>query len=280
VSFEPRTPREDVNVSPTHPLVEASWLVAAALLAGVILAFVAFGATELVSRWLPPDLEVRLFADTFEALAGPAEIEENPRVAASRDLVARLAAHWPENPYRFRVFAVDAPEPNAFALPGGGIAITRGLLDQVQSENELAFVLAHEIGHFAARDHLRALGRGLILGLQAVGGFGASDAVPTLASDLASRGFARDQEADADAFALDLVAAEYGHAGGADGFFGRLPDAKARFGDRASLWFQTHPLTEARIRALHERARERGIPLAGTLRPLPAAAAEPPEAPQ
>ena len=271
MSFEPRAPRDDVNVSPTHPLVEAGWLVAAALLAGVLLAFLAFGATEIVSRWLPADVETRIFAPAFDAVAGAAAPEETPRVAAARDLLARLAAHWPENPYRFRVIAVDAPEPNAFALPGGGIALTTGLLDQVESENELAFVLAHEIGHFSARDHLRGLGRGLILGLllQGIGGFGASDAVPSLASDLASRSFARDQERSADAFALDLVAAEYGHAGGADRFFGRLPDAEAQLGDRAAVWFRTHPLTEARIQALRDRAAARGLALEGEVRPFP-----------
>jgi beta-barrel assembly-enhancing protease len=277
VTFEPRTPREDVNVSPTHPLVEAGWLIGAALLAGVLLAALAFGVAEVVCRWLPPDLEVRIFADAFDVVADGAAAEETPRSRAARDLTERLAAHWSANPYRFRVFVVDAPEPNAFALPGGGIGLTRGLLDHVENENELAFVIGHEIGHFAARDHIRALGRGLVLSLllQSVGLFGASDAVPGLASDLASRGFARDQEREADAFALDLVAKEYGHAGGADGFFGRLPDAKARFGDRAAVWFHTHPLTEARIRALHERAAERSVPLAGELRALPPA--PPPE---
>jgi predicted Zn-dependent protease len=271
VSFDPRIPREDVNVSPTHPLVEASWLIGAALLAGVILAFLAFGATELVTRWIPPDLEVRVFAPAFDALAEDGAATETARVGAARDVLDRLAARWPENPYTFRVFAVDAPEPNAFALPGGAIALTTGLLEQVDSENELAFVLAHELGHFAARDHLRGLGRGLTLGLllQAIGGFGASDAVPSLASDLASRGFARDQERDADAFALDLVVAEYGHAGGADRFFARLPDAEAELGDRAAVWFRTHPLTEGRIRALRARAAEHGVALEGEPRPLP-----------
>jgi beta-barrel assembly-enhancing protease len=272
VTFEPRTPREDVNVSPTHPLVEAGWLIGAALLAGVLLAALAFGVTEVVTRWLPADLEARVFAgafETFEETAGAAN--ESPRAAAARDVLTRLAARWPESPYAFRLYEVDAAEPNALALPGGAIVVTSALLESAESENELAFVLAHEIGHFAARDHIRGLGRGLILGLllQAFGGFGASDAVPALASDLANRGFARDQESAADEFALDLVAAEYGHAGGADAFFARLPDAQARFGDHAAVWLNTHPLTERRIAALRGNAERKGIALAGELRALP-----------
>lgn len=73
------------------------------------------------------------------------------------------------------------------------------------------------------------MGRGLILSLvmRSVVGTGAGDAVPALSAELASRGFARDQERDADAFALGLVSAEYGHVQGADRFFARLPDAEA-----------------------------------------------------
>lgn len=261
MSFDPRLPRDDVNVSKTHPLGEASWLLLGAAVAGLLLAALAFATTELVSRWLPPDLEVRVFGGVFDALAGdePAS-EEDPRAGAARALLGRLAARWPENPYTFELGVLEDDSMNAFALPGGTIVVTRGLLDAAESENELAFVLGHEIGHFAARDHLRALGRGLILSLvlRSVVGTGAGDAVPALSAELASRGFARDQERDADAFGLGLVAAEYGHVAGADHFFTRLPDAEAGPGSRAAAWFATHPVTESRIAALHTLARARG----------------------
>jgi predicted Zn-dependent protease len=182
----------------------------------------------------------------------------------------RLAARWPENPYELRLAVFDDAATNAFALPGGTIVVTRGLLDAAESENELAFVLGHEIGHFAARDHLRAIGRGLILSqvMRSLIGSGAGDAVPALSAELASRGFARDQERDADAFALGLVAAEYGHVHGADHFFGRLPDAEADLGDRAVAWLATHPVSEARIEALRELARRRGYATSGPLAKL------------
>jgi Zn-dependent protease with chaperone function len=271
VSFDPRLPRDDVNVSPTHPLAEASWLLLAAAVAGLTLAVLAFAATEVVARWLPPGLEARLFGDLFDAFAEEAGVDEPPRTAQARDVLLRLAARWPENPYSFRLVALDDGELNAFALPGGTIAVTRGLLESAESENELAFVLGHELGHFAARDHLRALGRGLILGfvMRAVVGAGAGEAaVPALASELASRGFARDQERDADAFALRLLAAEYGHVAGADAFFRRLPDSGGGLARRAAAWLATHPVSESRIAALHAlAARERFSPT-GPLRNL------------
>jgi Zn-dependent protease with chaperone function len=265
VSFEPRLPRDDVNVSRTHPLVEAGWLILGAAVAGLLLALLAFAATELVSRWLPADLEARWFGGLFESFVGDETSEEPARAEAARALLARLAAHWPENPYTFQLGVLDDSALNAFALPGGTIVVTRGLLEAAESENELAFVLGHELGHFAARDHLRAIGRGLILSLvmRSMVGAGAGDAVPALSAELASRGFARDQERDADAFALGLVAAEYGHVAGADDFFGRLPDADAGLGARAAAWFATHPVSESRIAALHDLARRRGYPTDG-----------------
>ena len=88
---------------------------------------------------------------------------EDPRTDRVQVLTERLAMHWADNPYAFRVSVLDQSEPNAFAIPGGQIVITRGLLESVSSESELAFVLGHEIGHFKQRDHLRGLGRGIAL---------------------------------------------------------------------------------------------------------------------
>jgi Zn-dependent protease with chaperone function len=277
VSFEPRLPRDDVNVSKTHPLAEAGWLLGAAALAGLLLALLAFALTETVSRWLPAGVEARVFGEIVEEWSAEPPAEEPARAAAARALLARLATRWPDNPYAFRLIVADEDALNAFALPGGAIVVTQGLLDAVESENELAFVLGHEIGHFAARDHLRAIGRGVILSLmlRSVTGTGAGDAVPALSAELASRGFARDQERDADAFALGLVAAEYGHAGGADHFFRRLPDAEAGFGARTAAWFATHPVSESRIAALRDRARSRRLPLDAPLAPLPPPGAPP-----
>jgi Zn-dependent protease with chaperone function len=132
VTFDPRLPRDDVNVSKTHPLAEAGWLLAAALAAGLLLALLAFAATEVVARWLPPQAEARLFGNLFDAMAVEggqrAQDEKADRASA---LLARLAAHWPENPYTFRLVVAPDESLNAFALPGGTIAVTRGLLDAV-----------------------------------------------------------------------------------------------------------------------------------------------------
>lgn len=67
----------------------------------------------------------------------------------------RLAKQSPRKSIEYRFYVVDMVEPNAFALPGGHIYVSRGLLTLVNSESELATILGHEIGHVAARHSVR-----------------------------------------------------------------------------------------------------------------------------
>lgn len=264
MNFEPRLPRDDVNVSRTHPLREAAQLAAGAALVTGAFVLVAFLAVEICIRFLPASWEQKVFGSWTEAIG-----EADARTDSSQAIVDRLASHWTDNPYTLRVAVVSDESPNAFAAPGGAIILTSGLLEAAESENELAFVLGHEIGHFRGRDHLRALGRGLIVqvALQAVL-VGSAGGIPSLVSDLAERRFGRDQERAADAFGLELVHAEYGHVAGADDFFERLPDADADFVDEVGAWFATHPVTEGRLEDLAELTRERGWRTDATLQPL------------
>ena len=80
-----------------------------------------------------------------------------------RTVGMRLAAATGQPPGRWRFTVLDTPEPNAFALPGRRILVTRGMLALVGDEAELAAVLGHEIGHSLAGDgrlRRRARGRG------------------------------------------------------------------------------------------------------------------------
>jgi len=264
VKFEPRLPRDDVNVSRTHPLREAAQLVAGATLLTGAVVVAAFLTVELGVRFLPASWEQRVFSGWLDELG-----EADARTASVQDLVDRLAAHWGENPYDLRVAILEDEAPNAFAAPGGSILVTSGLLDAAESENELAFVLSHEVGHFRGRDHLRALGRGLVLQVAVQAAIASSAAnLPALVTDLASRSFGRDQEQSADAFGLGLVQAEYGHVSGAEDFFERLPDARADLGDDLGAWFATHPVTEGRIEELSNLTRRNGWQDEAELRPL------------
>ncbi|NIR28132.1 MAG: M48 family metalloprotease [Gammaproteobacteria bacterium] len=116
------------------------------------------------------------------------------------DRLARQS-HRPDLVYRFNV--LDSPDVNAFALPGGYIYVTRGLLAYLNSEAQLAAVLGHEIGHVTARHAVRQHSAATVTGiLGAVIGAqtrsrAAQDVLNVLGTALL-RGYGRDMELEAD----------------------------------------------------------------------------------
>ncbi|HBH27454.1 MAG TPA: peptidase M48, partial [Desulfofustis sp.] len=180
-------------------------------------------------------------------------------------LLAQVPRDSPLHDYEINVYLMENEEINAVALPGGNIVVFTGLVAQVESENELAMVLAHEMGHFSHRDHLRGLGRGLGLAVIVSLLFGPDSS----ASDLVSGSllsfqahYSQDQEADADRYGLDLLVRSYGHAGGSIDFFERLA---AQHPDRLPYLFASHPHPDARIAALKERIDSYGYPSQETI---------------
>jgi predicted Zn-dependent protease len=273
VEFRPRLPRDGINVSHNHPLREALLLAVAVLGIAIGLTLLGAFAVDLMVPQVPPTTEVRLFGPFVERLAGSTDLGQADLQASLASLVGRLSAHWDDSPYAFRIWIWTDPTPNAFALPGGVIAVTSGLLEDVASENELAFILAHEVGHFYHRHHLRNLGRGFvlswILGVMGADGNALSGSgLGGLASALTMRGFNRDQEREADRFGLELVFWEYGHVAGSWDFFAKLPEPSSELERSVSSYTSTHPVSTARIQALKVLARERSWPLAGEIRPF------------
>lgn len=122
------------------------------------------------------------------------------------------SSHRPGLVYRFTL--LDSPEVNAFALPGGYVYITRGLLAYLNSEAELAAVLGHEIGHVTARHGVRqysaAMATSLGVGLGSIfvpelRSQGAQDLMNVLGSALL-RGYGRDHELEADRLGAEYLA--------------------------------------------------------------------------
>lgn len=268
MKYVPRRPRDGINVSDTHPLVEAGTLVAGLTAIMVAIVLVLVFLIEIALYFVPADKEVELFRNWLpEDIATVAPDDE--RLDGTQRLVDRLVRHWADAPYEFRIEIDDSPVANAMAFPGGLIIVTEGLLAQVESENELAFVLGHELGHYRNRDHLRALGRGIVLSLfftvvtgNDVSGLGLK------ISDLALRGFNRKQESKADEFGLAIVYAQYGHVNEAWRLFERWHNGGEALIDLVT-YVSTHPQPGDRVDDLMQLAEIRGWPTAGSITALP-----------
>lgn len=261
--FVPKKVDDSVNVSSEHPLVEASTLVVGLALIFVVIAAALILMVDLVLMFVSPEREAQLFSDWMPD-GFVAVNEDDERIVELQALVTRLARHWDDAPYEFRAEIMDDEDLNALALPGGRIVVTSGLLEEVESENELAFVLGHEMGHFRNRDHIRALGRGVVLSIFFVaisGNEGGANLGMTI-SDLTLRSFSRGQESDADEFGLEIVYKEYGHVAEAWRFFERIDEQGGRllgFG----TYLSTHPSPDDRVETLIEIAEGKGWPVTG-----------------
>jgi Zn-dependent protease with chaperone function len=267
MKFVARQPKEGINVSDTHPLVEASTLVVGLSAIFIIIALVLIFMIEAALFFVSAEDEAALFDGWLpEDLVTVAPNDE--RLLETQNLVDRLARHWPDSPYQFRVEIDDSEAANAMALPGGLIIVTRGLLDQVESENELAFVLGHELGHFKNRDHLRALGRGVVLSVffaAATGGDVTSIGIKV--ADLTVRGFGRKQETRADEFGMLVVNEEYGHVNETWCLFERWDIEDNTFTNLVT-YLSTHPETGHRIVNMKRYAEQMGWQMDGQITPL------------
>lgn len=182
-----------------------------------------------------------------------------PGSTVLQGLVGRIAWHA-DYPGPISVRVVNTEVINAFALPGGRVWVTKGLIDAVGTPDELAAVLAHEIAHIENRDMLagvyRAVGFGLLLDAVISGGSGAGQQLVLLGANLTDMHYSRGVEELADRRAMELLAAAGIDSRGMPAFFERLQDLE----DAAGLpgWAEfvaSHPDTGARAEITRALAR-------------------------
>jgi predicted Zn-dependent protease len=191
-----------------------------------------------------------------------------------REIGRRLAlqAAPPEASYEFHV--ADDSEPNAFALPGGFVYVTRGILALVNSEDELAGVIGHEMGHVVARHSVRQLEASTpfallfgvpsaIVGVVSPALGGILGGVGQLARGVALAPYSREQEREADRIGIDLAARAGWDPAGLPSMLRTLEREQALAGSDPSRisFFANHPATPERVKDTTAAARTltRGI---------------------
>jgi Zn-dependent protease with chaperone function len=268
MKYQASLPRHNDNISHEHPLKDFL-LILLALSVAVLAGIWALGLlVDRVVDGIGPETEARLTRMVAPPLP-PTRKDAAQREAwlqSQVDALRRCAGV----PGQVNVRLVASKQANAVVLPGGTVLVYAGLLEHVKSENGLAFVLAHELSHLAHRDHLRAIGRSLVVIAAATvltgdGSWAAGVLAP--AQHLGETRYSRERESLADAKALQILQCRYGHVGGATEFFEAL---RKQHGDAPAIthYLASHPSVAGRIEALQRAMRQSGL-RSGRVLPLP-----------
>ncbi|MFT4557462.1 MAG: Zn-dependent protease with chaperone function [Planctomycetaceae bacterium] len=181
------------------------------------------------------------------------EIKSPKALDAVQGIVDRLAPHATVRGVNYRVLIVDSNVDNALALPGGTILVFRGLIDTMDSTEQLSAVIAHEMSHVTLRHHLTQIARsvGIVAAVNIViGDVGGIVALGTeVLQTAAMNNYSQGQETEA-----DLEGARMMHAAGIDPqamiqMLDNLPDAHLH---GALSWLSTHPNSDERIRSVQQ----------------------------
>lgn len=234
----------------------APWIAAAALIGLVALAVWALDLSpaRAIAELLPDRARNALGRQTIDSMTHDRKLCTAPDGVAALDRLAQRLVHGaPGHPPHFRVVVVDWSLLNAFATAGSQIVLTRGLITKAASPDEVAGVLAHEMGHgielHPETALVRALGMSAIVDLLTGGG----GSISNIGLALAQLSYSRAAERQADAQALTLLRGARISQQGMIDFFDRVEGARGK-GDASSLGkrlgdigiLRTHPVTQER----------------------------------
>lgn len=191
---------------------------------------------------------------------------ENPTLDSALQRIQDRFEQSDSLTYDFHFTVIQSDEVNAFALPGGEILIYSGLIAKCNKPEELAAVIAHEMGH-AEEQHVlkRIAGAVGIAALGQVLGGQNGSAVSDLIQELVLKGFSRSQEEEADRFALQLLKDAQLDPGHLAAVFQMLSDLDQGAQDWVPEMLMTHPDIQERMGSAAEYAAQhpvKEIPLA------------------
>jgi len=250
-------------------VVESLLAVCVAALAGGCAVNPVSGRTEMAV--LSAAEERKLGDEEAEKVEAGMGLVSDPALGAYIQAVGdRVAKQSPRQDVTYTFKIVNQPEPNAFALPNGNIYVSRGLLALINSEDELAGVLAHEVVHVAARHTVRsanvAVATSPLRIATGIAGLAAGIVAPRVGEgimglgDVATEAFmapyGRSQEREADDVGVDLAARAGYNPTGLPRALQALErdEALHREGPPRQSFFDTHPATPERVRETLDRA--------------------------
>jgi Zn-dependent protease with chaperone function len=248
MKYEPKLPDSSVNITKNSFLLEAIKLLASLIIISILVFTLLKVTLYFVVDNLPASYEKKL----INTISMDMDIDNIKSDKYLDELIESLKK-CANLPFDVKAYIIPDTQLNAFALPGGSIYVTRGMLKSVKNQNELLSVLGHEMGHFKNRDHLKSMGVKLLFSLLSLtlgDGYGT---ILNTTLDISNIKYSQSAELEADKFALDIMQCAYGSVSDATTLFERLDD-----GDSFSYFFATHPAFGKRLEKMREHIKDRG----------------------
>jgi Zn-dependent protease with chaperone function len=234
-----------------------AWSLAATISIIAVILFIIPLAADRLAPLVPQALERRL-GDATEVRLGAVFGRKVCKDAVGQRAFSKLVSALREAARldtSVQATVLETPIPNAFALPGGRIYLFSGLLAKADNADEIASVLAHELGHLKHRDSVRELihtgGTSFLIGLL-FGDVSGSGAVIFASRTLVTASYSREAEQDADSFAIEVMHRLGRSPKGLGELLFRVTGKDA---DKSLSILASHPLTEDRLKRMTDEDR-------------------------
>lgn len=236
---------ENVNISKNNALMVFFRIIITIILI-LITIYISFGIIINIGvKYIPVTWEINItksFVNKIDSIFPEKALEIEKRIDTLTN-----------NNRKYFVKILKSDEINAFALPGNNIVIYDALLNNITDE-ELDFVLAHEVGHFQNRDISKKYARLFIFSI--LSSFISKDQGQSIFFDILNNTemkFSQTDEINADKYAFELIYKKYKNLDSAESFFNKiLKDKKL---SKFDYYFSSHPHPEKRIDKIKEYKR-------------------------
>lgn len=216
---------------------------------------------------MSPAQENQVGASEHKKIIAEQGLYDNPKIQAYvSEIGQKLAKNTERKDVQYKFFVIDSPVVNAFALPGGYVYISRGILALANNEAELASVVGHEIAHITARHSAERYSQAGAAGILstvasiAIGDSGVSQALG-LGANLYLSSYSRGQENESDTLGIRYLDRAGYNPKATSAFLQHLHDHSAlesRIADRKNRtpsYFATHPATADRVSKTIQEAK-------------------------
>jgi predicted Zn-dependent protease len=266
ISETPEIP-DEINIPSRNHFIDFLVLVVGVFIFTAVSSFILGLSAGYFAKKIPFETELT-FSEPFESEANLTTPEKDQYL---RNLVAKIAncSDLPEG-MRIKYHYQKGDMVNAFATLGGNIVIYQGLIDELDSENELAMIVAHEIAHIKNRHPIQSIGRVVVIGISFSLLMGNTVTNPLEHTGLLTLlNFSRSMEIEADKDGLAALNKCYGHIQGATEVFDKFEAFQQKKHMNPLPFLSTHPLNKDRISEIRNRAIKNKWPLIGLVKTIP-----------